>query len=290
MAIRDLERLFHAISAFNNAGFSIHEDSLMRYARVGWVLVPVMLAVALAGIGFPVYYDLRQRGLMPRRWSLHTKLTLTGSLLLLLLGFVIFLAAEWNNARTLGPMAWPDKGLNALFASVSARTAGFNTVDIGALTQESLALHYLLMFIGGGTGGTAGGVKVATVMLLLAIVYAEIRGRGDAVVFHRRISPAVQRQAVTVLVLASAAVSLATLAILAVTDIHADRVIFEVISAFATVGLSTGITTELPPAAQGVLIALMYGGRVGTITLAVALSLGARRAAYRYPEENPLVG
>lgn len=282
--------IFHAVSAFNNAGFSIHEDSLTRYASDAWVLLPVMLAIVGAGIGFPVYYDLKQRYRTPRRWSLHTKLTLLGSGLLLLLGFVMIAAAEWSNPRTLGAMPWPDRLLNAAFASVSARTAGFNTVDIGALTHEAVGLHYLLMFVGGGTGGTAGGVKVGTAMVLLAIVYAEVLGRPDAEVFGRRISAATQRQAITVLVLASATVSVGTLAILAMTDHAVDRVIFEVISAFATVGLTTGITQELPAGAHGVLVLLMILGRVGTVTLAVALLLSGRRLSYRYPEEAPLVG
>jgi Trk-type K+ transport system membrane component len=282
--------VFHAISAFNNAGFSLHADNLVGFAGDAWVLVPVMLAIVAAGIGFPVYYDLRQSGAVPRRWGLHTKLTLVGTLLLLVLGFVGVLAAEWSNPNTLGPMGLADKLLNAAFASVSARTAGFNTVDIGALTHESLGLHFLLMFVGGGTGGTAGGVKVGTVMILLVIVVAEVLGRPDAEAFGRRVSAATQRQAITVLVLASACVSIGTLAILAVSDHAVDRVIFEVISAFGTVGLSTGITSELPPFAQGVLIALMIIGRVGTVTLAVALSLGERRQTYRYPEETPLVG
>lgn len=282
--------VFHAVSAFNNAGFSLHPDNLVRYAGDGFVLVPVMLAIVIAGIGFPVYYDLRQAGATPRRWSLHTKLTLTGTALLLLLGFIVLLAAEWSNPRTLGPMPLADKLMNAAFASVSARTAGFNTLDVGALTHESLGLHFLLMFVGGGTGGTAGGVKVGTVVVLLVIVYAEVLGRPDSEAFGRRVCPATQRQAITVLVLSSAAVCLGTLAILAVSDHAIDRVIFEVISAFGTVGLSTGITAELPPSAQGVLIALMIAGRVGTVTLAAALVLGERRQPYRYPEETPLVG
>ncbi|MCS6995833.1 MAG: TrkH family potassium uptake protein [Casimicrobiaceae bacterium] len=282
--------LFHAVSAFNNAGFSLYPDNLVRFSSDAWVLVPVMLAIVAAGIGFPVYYDLRQRGAVPRRWSLHTKLTLTGTLLLFGLGFVVMLVFESANPATLGPMGLPERLLNAAFLSVSARTAGFNTVDIGALTHESLGLHYLLMFVGGGTGGTAGGVKVATVMVLLGIAYAEVLGRPDAELFGRRIGAAAQRQAITVLVLASACVSAGTLAILAVSDHAIDRVIFEVISAFGTVGLSTGITAELPPFAHVVLIALMIVGRVGTITLAAALMLAERRRSYRYPEEAPLVG
>lgn len=282
--------VFHAISAFNNAGFALHGDSLMRYASDAWVLVPVMLGIVIGGIGFPVMQDLRGRFGDPRHWSLHTKLTLVGSGVLLAGGTVAVLVFEWANVRTLGPMGSGDKLLSALFASVSARTAGFNSIDTGALSQESLALHYLLMFIGGGSAGTAGGVKVTTAAILLMLVVAEIRGRPDSEAFGRRVGLPAQRQAITVLVLGSVMVVAGTLVLLRVTDLPIDRVIFEVISAFGTVGLSTGITAELPPVGQLTLIALMYVGRVGTITLATSLALGERRMAWRYPEEHPIVG
>ena len=142
---------FHAVAAFTNAGFSIHPDSMMRYAGDALVLLPMMLAIVVGGVGFPVLHDLRNRWRDPRHWSLHTKLTLAGTALLLGGGTVALLLTEWHNARTLGGLPLPDKLLGASFMSVAARTAGFNAVDIGALTQESLALHYCLMFIGGGS-------------------------------------------------------------------------------------------------------------------------------------------
>lgn len=282
--------LFHAVSAFNNAGFSIHADSLMGYAGDSLILTPVMAAIIIGGIGFPVLQDLRNRLRDPRHWSLHTKLTLSGTVLLLLGGFLVMLLAEWSNPRTLGAMTLDDKLLSAAFASVSARTAGFNSIDIGALTHESWAVHYFLMFIGGGSAGTAGGVKITTVAVLVLLVVAEIRGRSDTEAFGRRVSDSAQRQAITVLVLGSAMVVLGTLVILRNTEIPTDQVIFEVISAFGTVGLSTGITADLPPSSQWMLTLLMFAGRVGTITLATSLALGEHRMPYRYPEEHPIVG
>jgi trk system potassium uptake protein len=282
--------LFHSISAFNNAGFGLHPDSLVRYGADGWVLVPVMLGIVIGGIGFPVMQDLRSRGRDTRHWSLHTKLTLGGSAVLLIVGMLALLIFEAGNPKTLGALPMGERLLAAAFASVSARTAGFNTLDIGALSHESWALHYLLMFIGGGSAGTAGGVKVGTVAILALLVWAEVRGRRDSEAFGRRVCDAAQRQAITVLVLGSAIVSLGTLVILRLTSLPTDQVIFEVISAFGTVGLSTGITAQLPPTAQLVLIVLMYVGRVGTITLATSLALGERRMPYRYPEEHPIVG
>lgn len=282
--------LFHAVSAFNNAGFSIHADSLTRYAGDALILLPVMLAIVVGGIGFPVLHDLRTKMRDPRHWSLHTKLTLAGSGLLLFAGFALILLFEWSNPATLAAMTIPGKLLSAAFASVSARTAGFNSIDIGAMTHESWGLHYFLMFIGGGSGGTAGGVKVGTVAILVLLVIAEIRGHTDSEAFGRRLGTPAQRQAVTVLVLGSAMVVLGTLVILRTTHFPTDQVIFEVISAFGTVGLSTGITADLPAAGQLMLALLMYVGRVGTITLAASLVLGERRMPYRYPEEHPIVG
>lgn len=282
--------VFHSVSAFNNAGFSLNEDSLMRFATDAWILLPIATAIVVGGIGFPVFYDIRSRFHDPRHWSLHTKLTLSGTAILLLGGMLVLLVFEWSNPQTLGPMEVSDKLLSSFFASVSARTAGFNSLDISAMTHESWALHYFLMFIGGGSAGTAGGVKVGTFLILALLVYSEIRGRRDCEAFGRRISTSAQRQAITVLVLGAGMVVLGTLVILRGTDLPTDQVIFEVISAFGTVGLSTGITAELPPSGQMMLTLLMYVGRVGTITLAASLAMGHIRAAYRYPEEHPIVG
>ena len=282
--------LFHAVSAFNNAGFSIHPDSLMRYGADAQILVPVMIAIVVGGIGFPVLYDLRERARGARRLSLHTRLTLLFTLVLLLVGFLVLLAFEWTNPKTLGAMPLPQKLLSAAFASVSARTAGFNSIDIGAMTRDSWALQYFLMFVGGGSGGTAGGIKIGTIAIVALLVFAEISGRSDVGAFGRRVSASAQRQAVTVLALGSVIITLGTLVILPITALPTDQVIFEVISAFGTVGLSTGITGELPAPAQIVIVALMYIGRVGTITFAASLMVTERRAPYRYPEEHPIVG
>jgi trk system potassium uptake protein TrkH len=282
--------MFHTVSAFNNAGFSIHGDGLMRYAADAMILVPIMLAIIVGGIGFPVLHDLRHRWRDPRHWSLHTKLTLTGTLVLLVGGFIAALLFEWQNPRTLGPFSIADKLLNSLFISVSARTAGFNAIDIASLTPETWALHYFLMFIGGGSAGTAGGVKVGTVAVLFLLVLAEAKGHTDTEAFGRRVGASAQRQAITVLVLGSVVVAIGTIILLHVSDFPTDQIIFEVISAFGTVGLSTGITAQLPVTGQIVLALMMFFGRVGTITLAASLVLGERRMPFRYPEEHPIVG
>lgn len=281
---------FHAVSAFSNAGFSLHADSVTRYAGDALILAPLMLAIVAGGIGFPVLHDLRLKLRDPRHWSMHTKLTLLGTAALLALGLLGVLLFEWANPRTLGPMGLVDKLLSASFMSVAARTAGFNAVDIGALTPESWALHYFLMFVGGGSASTAGGVKVGTVVILALLVLAEVRGYRDTEAFGRRLGAAAQRQAITVVALGSGVVALGTLALLHVSDFPTDQIIFEVVSAFGTAGLSTGITPALPPAGQLTLALLMFLGRVGTVTLAASLVLGERRLPYRYPEEHPIVG
>jgi len=282
--------LFHSVSAFTNAGFSTWSDSLIGFRSEAAMLVPVMLAIVAGALGFPVLNDLRRAPLRPAAWSLHSKITVLGSLILLAAGFVATLAAEWTNPATLGAMGVGDKLLNSAFHSVTPRSGGLNTLDVGAFRIETLAINYVLMFIGGGSAGTAGGIKVTTFFLLGLVVWSEIRGERDVAIFGRRIGTHVERQALTVVLLAIGLVGMATLAVLALTDFPFHEVMFETISAFATVGLSTGITPDLPAAAQLIIIALMFVGRVGTITVATALALGAGHRPYRYPEERPIVG
>ena len=282
--------VFHSISAFNNAGFSSFSDSVMGYQQDGLVLGPIMLAVILTALGFPVMQDLRRHALAWRRWSLHTKITLSGTAALLVFGFVATLAMEWDNPDTLGPMGLGAKLLNAAFHSVMPRTAGFNSLDLGSFHDETIMTNFFLMFVGGGSAGTAGGIKITTFLVLFAIVLSEVRGRRDAGLFARRFGRNVERQALSVTVLAATLVFAATTYIATISPLPLDDILFECISAFSTVGLSTGITADLPPSALFVLGLLMFIGRVGTITVATALALGGRERPFRYPEENPIVG
>ena len=282
--------LFQAVSAFNNAGFSTYSDSLMGFQSDWFFLTPIMLAIVVSSLGFPVIHEMRSRVSSSGPWTLHSKITLMGTAVLLMAGFCAVLTAEWSNPATLGPMTLGDKILNSAFQSVITRTTGFNAVDIGALREETLAVTYLLMFIGGGSAGTAGGIKITTFFLLGIVVWSEARGERDAALFGRRIGTPIERQALTVALLSFALIAIGTLVMLAVTEHPLNAILFEAISAFATVGLSTGITGDLPASAELVLIVLMFVGRVGTITIATALALGRGRTAYRYPEERPIVG
>ena len=282
--------VFHSVSAFNNAGFSTFTDNLMGFALDPLVLFPLCAAVIVSGLGFPVINELLTEWRTPERWSIHAKLTLLGTGGLLVLGFLGVAVAEWNNVGTFSDMSAPAKMLNAFTHSVVSRTAGFNTVDVGQMRPETLFLTDGLMLIGGGSAGTAGGIKVTTFLLLGVVVWAEVRGRSDVTAFRRRICPDAQRQALAVVLLAVGLVGVSTLAILSLTMHPLEKVLFEVVSAFATVGMSTGITASLPPTAQLILIGLMFVGRVGTITVAAAMALRARHVPYRYPQERPIVG
>lgn len=282
--------VFHAVSAFNNAGFSTFSDNVMGFATDPLILTPLMVAITVGGFGFPVLHELILRRGHKARLSMHASLTLWGSVALVVIGTLGIYMFERGRVETLGSLSALDAWLVALFTSVSARTAGFNAMDMANMSIASMALHYFLMFVGGGSAGTAGGVKVTTFCLLLLVVWSEIRGSSDVEYRGRRVAESAQRQALTILVLSSAVIVLAMMALLPMTELPYHVVLFEVVSAFATVGLSTGITAQLPDAGQLVLILLMFIGRVGVVTLAVALAMNHTRRPYRYPEEKPIVG
>ncbi|WP_026875676.1 TrkH family potassium uptake protein [Jiangella gansuensis] len=284
------ESVFHAVSAFNNAGFSLYSDSLMRFVSDPWFCLPIAITVICGGIGFPVLLELRRQFRRPRQWSLHTKITVWGTVLLLVSGTAFVLASEWGNDATLGALGGGERWLAAFFHSTMLRTAGFNSLDVAQMSDVTWLGSGVLMFIGGGSAGTAGGIKVATFFLLLFVIYAEIRGERSVNVFDRRVGSRAQRQALTVALLAVAAVTISTLILLAMTDLVLNTVLFEAISAFATVGLSTGITAELPAAGQLVLVILMFVGRLGPITLASALALRQHERLYEQPEGRPIIG
>ncbi|GAB3107961.1 potassium transporter TrkG [Janibacter alkaliphilus] len=282
--------VFHSISAYNNAGFGLREDSITPYAADPWVCVPLMVAVMLGGLGFPVLWHLRRRLLRPGQWSVHVMITVWGSVVLWVVGALVLALFEWHNPRTLGALDPGARLLTATFQSVAARTAGFNSVPIGDLHPESLLALDVLMFIGGGSAGTAGGLKITTFAVLGFVIWAELRGEPTVRTFHRRLPASIQRSALSVALLSVAVVVVATGALLVLTNATLDEVLFEAVSAFATVGMSTGLTTELPPAAELVVIALMFLGRLGPITLGAALALRTRPRRFEVPEERVTVG
>lgn len=282
--------VFLAVSSFNNAGFAPFSDNMIGFATDPIVVLPMCIATILGGLGFPVLLQLRRELRRPLHWTMNTNLVLVMTALLLVLGTVMIAVFEWNNGATIGEMSPIDRVLVSFFHSVQARTAGFNSVDIGQLEPETLLGIDVLMFIGGGPAGTAGGIKVTTFAVLLFIIITELRGEGAVNIFGKRLSRAVHREAITITLLSMAAVMSATIALLMLTHLDLDVLLFEVISAFATVGLSTGITASLPPAGQIILMVLMFLGRLGPLTLGTALVLRQRKVLYELPKERPVIG
>lgn len=281
---------FHSVSAFNNAGFALYSDSLVRFVTDPLVSLPIAIASITGGLGFPVLYELRRRFTKPNGWSMHTKIVAWASCVFLLGGAMFVTAVEWGNPATLGPLSVPGKLLAGFFQGTMPRSAGFNTVDITELNTATWLGMDILMFIGGASAGTAGGIKVTTFAVLFFVIYAEIRGESAVNIFNRRLHGDVQRQALTVVLLSVAAVATATVAFMVSTTFTLDQSLFEVVSAFCTVGLSTGITTDLPDPHRFLLVVLMFIGRLGPATVASALALRRHRRMYELPEERPIIG
>ena len=282
--------VFYAISSFNNAGFTPHSDGIVPYETDLWILVPLMVGVFLGSLGFPVVMVLQQNGLRWKKWNLHTKLTIQVSFILLAAGTVLWGFLEWDNLRTIGGMNLGDKITHALFASVMLRSGGFNLVDQNHMESTTMLLSDALMFAGGGSASTAGGIKVTTIAVMFLAITAEARGDADVKIYGRTIPEGTMRVAISVIVAGATLVSVSALLLLNISGASLDRVLFETISAFATVGLSTNLSGELPPSGVYVLAALMFAGRVGTVTLAAGLALRQRSQLYHYPEERPIIG
>lgn len=253
-------------------------------------MLTVCVATIVGGIGFPVLFELRRRWRRPATWSVLTRITVPVTLGLLLLGTVAVLLTERSNPATLGALGPGGKLQASLLASTMARTTGFNSVDVGAMRPETLFVTDVLMFIGGGSAGTAGGIKVTTFGLLAYVLWAEVRGQPDVEVGRRRVPAANQRQALTIALLSVGAVVVAVLVLLPLEGLGLDRVLFEAISAFATVGLTTGVTAALSTPAHLLLTVLMLTGRLGPLTLASALALRESGRHRQFPEQRTIVG
>ncbi|MEL6327713.1 MAG: TrkH family potassium uptake protein [Cyanobacteria bacterium J06626_23] len=290
--------LFHSISAFNNAGFSLFSDSLVQYAKAPWVNFVIAALVVIGGIGYQVIMELflwlrhRLRGDKQLRvFSLHFKIVTSTSLVLLAIGTVIFFATEFNNPATIRTFSLGDKLLAAGFQSVLTRTAGFNSIDFGAMETSSLFIAIALMFIGASPGSTGGGIKTTTVRILVNCTRTVLQGKDEVLCYQRQIPDSRVLKAVGVVV-ASAFTVVTVVILLSLTDpgIPFIDLLFEAVSAFATVGLSTGITADLSTAGHAVLIVTMYTGRVGILLLMSALLGDPSPSVIHYPEEDLLVG
>jgi trk system potassium uptake protein TrkH len=282
------QSVYTAAMAFTNTGFLPSSAGLGPYAHDAWFLIVLVLAVGLGAIGFPVIHTFARNPWHPRIWSLHVKLTIATFLLLLIGGALAFLLLQLDGAqRDLDP---GQRVLQSLFQSSMARSGGFATVDIGHLDGASLFVTDMLMFVGGGSASTAGGIKVTTLAILFLGAFAEARGVDDMEAYRRRIPPDVMRLGVSVVLWGATTVAAATITLLVMTHARLDDVLFDVISAFATCGLSTGFAASASEPAQYVLAATMFLGRIGTVTLAAALAASTHRQLFRRPEERPIVG
>jgi trk system potassium uptake protein len=297
------QSVFHSVSAFCNAGFGLRPDNLVRYRGDVIVNLAITGLIVVGGLGFLVNMEVwdqvqaRLRGRRARVPTLHARLALTVTAALLLVGTAAFLALEWDNVLRGLPVG--ERVLAAWFQSVTPRTAGFNTIDFGRVSSDTLLFTIFLMFVGASPGSTGGGIKTTTFGLLVALVVARWRGRGRATVFRRTIPHAVMDRALTLALLAWALVSVAV-GLLVATETRGTpfgdaeprfvALMFEAVSAFGTVGLSTGITASLSGAGKLVLVALMYVGRVGPLTLVLVVGPRSHRGRFRYAEENVMVG
>lgn len=282
--------IWYAGMSFSNAGFSLHSDSIMSFVADPYVIIVMSATVFAGSLGYPVFWELFKKWRRPRTWSVHTRLTFYGFLMLFTIMFTSFLIFEWDNAETIGSLPVAGKVTAALAGGVMPRSGGFNAVDYAFIKDETTITTIVMMFIGGGSAGTSGGIKVSTFFLLFFLIVAVARGEKDVTVAHRRIGEETLRQAVTVALLAVACLAGGTMTLAILTDLPLPHVLFDVTSAFGTVGLSMGITPELPVGGQVTLMMLMFLGRVGTFTAASALALRTSTRHFHLPEERPIVG
>ncbi len=286
--------IFHSVSAFCNAGFDLigNGRSLTPYVTDPLVTLTVGTLVILGGIGFAVIVDVVSNH-KKKRFTLHTKIVLTMTLFLLTTGTMLFLFFEWNNAATLGGLSMPNKVMASFFQSLTTRTAGFNTVDTAGLTNASKLLTIIFMFIGGSPASTAGGIKTVTFGIILIMALTVIQGKDRVGIFKRDISYSIVNRAITIAVFAMILLIIITTAMTAIeSQFEFMDILFEVASALGTVGLSTGVTSQLSNPGKLLLIFTMFTGRVGTLTIAFALA--NRQQNYKnlvqYPEEKVIVG
>jgi trk system potassium uptake protein TrkH len=295
--------VFHSISAFCNAGFGLFPDSLMGFRDDPLVSLTVSGLIIAGGIGFLVLMELKSRFTRtdaadrPRRLSLHSKLVLALTGLLLAAGTLWFLTFEWHGA--MAGLSIPVKVMVAFFQSVTARTAGFNTLDFGAATDATLLFTIFLMFVGAALGSTGGGIKITTLGVLLALGRSRLYGRETTPLFRRTLSRGTEAKAIGVYAVSIVLIYCAVMAMM-VSEAYAPfhsasrtpflTLLFETVSAFGTVGLSLGITPELSAWNKTVLVMVMFTGRLGPLTIAYAVSSRQRTYRYRYAEDRVMIG
>ncbi len=280
--------VFHAISAFNNAGFSLWSDSLISYVSDPVVNILITLLFITGGIGFTVLSDLWHTKEF-HRLSLHTKLMLVGTLAINIVAMFLFFSLEYTNPATLGALDFGEKLWASYFQAVTPRTAGFNSLDISSMTTGSIVFMLLLMFIGAGSASTGSGIKVTTFIVIVMAVWTFLRGRNETVVFERTIKNHIVIRSLAIVVISLFAVFLSIFALSITENAPFLMIVFEAFSAFGTVGLSMGLTGDLSPIGKEIIIVLMFIGRVGPLTLAFSLAR-TQKSNIRYPDGEVFTG
>jgi len=284
--------IFHAVSAFNNAGFDLIGNfrSFTPFVEDPLINIVVMCLIIIGGLGFSVIHEI----LTIRNFyklSLHSKIVITMTAILLLTGFVVFFLLEYTNPKTLGPLSLSGKFLAAAFQSVTPRTAGFNTISLSDMTLPAKLFTIFLMFIGASPGSTGGGVKTSTFFIVVLLIYTVVMNKEEVEIYSRRIPIENVYRAIVIVVISLLLVLTVTF-LLTITEKGQDllTIMYEATSAFGTVGLSLGLTPKLSNIGKVLIIILMFCGRVGPLTIAMALASSKKSALYKFPEDRILVG
>ncbi|MFJ9289339.1 TrkH family potassium uptake protein [Bacillus halotolerans] len=280
--------VFHAISAFNNAGFSLWPDNLMSYVDDPAVNLVITILFITGGIGFTVLFDILKNRRF-KAFSLHTKLMLAGTFVLNIAATLIIFILEYSNPGTLGSLHLPDKLWASYFQAVTPRTAGFNSVDFGSMREGTIVFVLLLMFIGAGSASTASGIKLTTFLVILMSVIAYLRGHKETVIFRRTIKYPIIIKALAVSVISLFIVFIGIFALTITEQAPFIQVVFETFSAFGTVGLTMGLTPELTTAGKCIIIAIMFIGRIGPLTFVFSFAK-TEKSNIRYPDGEVFTG
>ena len=282
--------IFHSISAFNNAGFSLFTDGLMGYKSDTISLVTICFLIILGGLGYFVLIEIYENRKFSKRFTIHTRIMIYGTIILIVSAMVLFLSIEWNNPKTFGELSFYEKILNAFFLSINFRTAGFNSIDIASLKDSSLFFSTLFMMIGAGQGSTAGGMKITTVaILIITVVYILKQSNQEPSIFKRRIEQKVINKALAIIISSSFFVLFTVLILVETQNFPFIKILFEVVSAFGTVGVSTGngdilsLSQQFDTFGKSIIIILMIAGRLGVFAFGLILVGKAKTKHFKYP-------
>ena len=282
--------IFHSVSAFNNAGFSLFTNSLVGYQSDTISLVTICILVVLGGMGYFVLIEIYENRKFAKRFTIHTRIMIYGTIILIIAGMILFLSIEWDNPKTLGNLSVYDKLLNAFFLSINFRTSGFNSIDLAGLKESSLFFSTLFMMTGAGQGSTAGGMKITTVaILIITVIYILKESNQQPSIFKRTIEQKIINKALAIILSSSFFVLLATLILVETQNLPFLRILFEVVSAFGTVGVSTGngdilsFSQEFDTFGKSIIIIMMLAGRLGVFAFGLILVGKAKTKHFKYP-------